>query len=600
MDEVAKGNAPEFRTREEIAEWLEGKPREWSFALAAQAALRLLPLVSRALPSRNADGERLQRFLQLISAVFQCTAIGRVATKYPPRRIDAASAAFAAFSAASAAKAYARPDDTDDAFALTFAATLAAFAANAVNAANAFAHVDDFADAGDASAWEALTADARFLAAGGAPSALAVEPLWREHTPQRIEAAWAQLRRALPEGEHWEVWINWYEAQRIKSRWNEKKEFIYASVPLEVWEQGHVAANTWIFEELQKLKRKKPRREDRGRDDHDLIEQSPAPTSFRIVGDKIDAAQETADSIDETIASAFYDEAKRKARELRERLERAQADKRLQTNLALLEARLGGSLADVNVGHLLPSLYSLERDFNVYNSEDGRKEHSLELIAALGDAAGAVRDFVSLFPKVRLIEAEALALRIVQRPETQDEIAEQGRRAIAAASESPHVTPAAASAVQDTEKSVTIARDADERARQLSYLVLDLRNFTRAGLALVLKEAGGLAGDCWLDIRKKVPPVVGTLTRISLFAFGLSTLVDQLAPAKIKLLKEVGGVARDLGKAIEDGAPPKVSDKPSAPEKNESESSPPRDSRRAEKAAPHAKSGNRAPQRRKR
>ena len=258
-------------------------------------------------------------------------------------------------------------------------------------------------------------------------------------------------------------------------------------MPRDVWQRGHVAANGWIYEELQKLKRKKPRREDTALDDREFVEQSSAPTSFRIVGDKIDAVPDTTASIDETIAAAFYDEAKRKARELRERLERAQADKRLQTNLALLEARLGASLADVSVGHLLPSLYSLERDFNVYNSEEGRKEHSLELIAALGDAAGAVRDFVSLFPKVRLIEAEALALRIVQQPEMQEDIAEQGRKAIAAATEFSLVTSAAASALQDTHKSVTTARDADERAHQLSYLVLDLRNFARADIALALK-----------------------------------------------------------------------------------------------------------------
>jgi hypothetical protein len=446
---------------------------------------------------------------------------------------------------------------------------------------------------------DAFRNDARFLSEGGAPSELADESVWRNGVPSTAAYAWTQLWSALPKDEHWDVWIDWYEARLKKSRWSKKRELIYASVPLDVWEQGHVAANTWIYEELQKLKRKKPRPADEALDDHDLIEQSPAPTSFRIVGDKIDAALETAASIDETIAAVFYDEARRKARELRERLERAQADKRLQTNLALLEARLGGSLADVSVGHLLPSLYSLERDFNVYNSEDGRKEHSLELIAALGDAAGAVRDFVSLFPKVRLIEAEALALRIVQQPEAQEEIAEQGRKAIAAAHESPLVTPAAASALQDTEQSVTTARDADERARQLSYLVLDLRNFARAGVALALKEIGGLAGDCWVDIRKKVPPAVGTLTRISLFAFGLSTLVDQLAPAKIKLLKDVGGVARDLGHAIQEGAP-KASDRPSASEKGESKSQSRRDSHDAEKDAARSNRGSRIARKRKR
>lgn len=549
--------------------------------------MRVLPLVSEI--SQQEMNDRISLLLLLSSAAFRCVAIGRIAAKYPTRPFDRAAVDAAGY----AARVAAFTARTDEFAGAAYATDAAADAAFAVTAGTSFTPAFD-------ANWKAVSRDAHFLANGGSASTLIAEPLWFGDAWQPIPTNWSRLRSTLPEDQNWKVWIDWYEAGLKKSRWSMKRELIYASVPLNIWEQGHVAANTWIYEELQNLKQKKPRREDRALDDREFAEQSPAPTSFRIVGDKIDAAPETAASIDETIAAAFYDEAKRKARELRERLERAQADKRLQANLALLEARLGAALADVSVGHLLPSLYSLERDFNVYNSQDGRKEHSLELIAALGDAAGAVRDFVSLFPKVRLIEAEALALRIVQQPELQEDIAEQGRRAIAAASESPHVTPAAASALQDTEKSVTIARDADERARQLSYLVLDLRNFARAGLALVLKEAGGLAGDCWVDIRKKVPPVVGTLTRISLFAFGLSTLVDQLAPAKIKLLKEVGGVARDLGKAIEDGAPAKLSERPSAPEKSESESSPPRESHRAEKTAPHAKSGNRTPQRRKR
>jgi hypothetical protein len=608
MDEITKGDAPELRTREEFEAWLKDKPRKFSIVLAARAALRVLPLVSRRALAEMVDrDERFELLLRVTSAVFRALAIGRAAARYPTRRIDRADAAdaYTADAYAAYADTYADTYAADDDAAAAAAAADAAYTAADADAADANADAAYAADAAalaadDDDAWRTLSRDTRFLADGGAPNALAVEPLWLDGAPKWAAAAWARLRDALPESEHWEVWIDWYEARLKKSRWSEKKELIYVSVPLDVWEQGHVAANTWIYEELQTLKRKKPRPTNEALDGREFVEQSPAPTSFRIVGDKIDAAPETAASIDETIAAAFYEEAKRKARDLRERLERAQADKRLQANLALLEARLGGSLADVSVGHLLPSLYSLERDFNVYNSEDGRKEHSLELIAALGDAAGAVRDFVSLFPKVRLIEAEALALRIVQQPETQNEIAEQGRKAIATASESPHVTPAAASALQDTEKSVTTARDADERARQLSYLVLDLANLARAAIVLGTKEVGGFAGDCWREIRNRAPSRVGKLAALGVTLYGLSALAEHLPLEKINLLRDIGGVAEKLGRLIDEKPLPKANDKPSAPAKSDSVSPPRRDSRGAEKNAPHAKTGNRTLQKRKR
>jgi hypothetical protein len=200
-----------------------------------------------------------------------------------------------------------------------------------------------------------------------------------------------------------------------------------------------------------------------------------------------------------------------------------------------------------------------------------------------------VRDFVALFPKVRQIEAEALALRIVQQPEIHEEIAEQGRKAIAAASDSPHVTPAAESALRDTEKSVVTARDADERARQLSYLVLDLANFARAGIVLAAKEVGGFAGDCWREIRSRVPSRIGKLAALGVTLYGLSTLAEHLPLEKIKLLRDLGSVTEKLGKLIEDKPPPKASDTASTSEPNESTPPPKRDSRATDSnPPPHA------------
>ena len=67
---------------------------------------------------------------------------------------------------------------------------------------------------------------------------------------------------------------------------------------------------------------------------NELLKQKAAPYAFRVVNGKIDVAPEDAVAIDEQTARDFHAEAKRKAAELRDRLARAQADKRLQDSLA--------------------------------------------------------------------------------------------------------------------------------------------------------------------------------------------------------------------------------------------------------------------------
>ena len=106
------------------------------------------------------------------------------------------------------------------------------------------------------------------------------------------------------------------------------------------------------------------------------LQQRPAAFQFQVVGDKIDALPDDARPIDAETARDFYDEAKRKGHDLRDRLQRTQADENIRAHVDLLLTRLGLSYSDMRPGLMLSALRSLEFDVRAYDGEEGRRELS--------------------------------------------------------------------------------------------------------------------------------------------------------------------------------------------------------------------------------
>jgi hypothetical protein len=74
-----------------------------------------------------------------------------------------------------------------------------------------------------------------------------------EPSPPGASSSWRDLVAALPKDQDWDVWTDWYEA-RLKGRADpEEIDRIYATVPLEKWDEGPAAANAWIKAELARL-----------------------------------------------------------------------------------------------------------------------------------------------------------------------------------------------------------------------------------------------------------------------------------------------------------------------------------------------------------
>jgi len=79
-------------------------------------------------------------------------------------------------------------------------------------------------------------------------------PLWPVEHPIWADEAWSTLQSALPKGEDWAVWTGWYQDRLNGTNYDETRELVFATVPLDVWKKGSKAANAWIRTELNKLR----------------------------------------------------------------------------------------------------------------------------------------------------------------------------------------------------------------------------------------------------------------------------------------------------------------------------------------------------------
>ena len=267
-----RGTELELDDRNTLEGWLKAEGPDVVVAIAARAALRVAPLVVRA-GRKTMDAKNVSAFLVLTGAAFRANALARVAGKYPARANELHAAACAAAARVAAARAAARAASTNATALLAVAAALAAALAAADAAARAAPSAAPLAGpfaapvaapfagaaraapfvaaiaAADAAVRMEIRSDALALLEAGAYK-LADLRLWSHGRPDWAEDSWEELKAALPQDEDWDVWIDWYEDRlRGRSR-GEAYELTFASVPLDVWDQGPAAANAWIREHL--------------------------------------------------------------------------------------------------------------------------------------------------------------------------------------------------------------------------------------------------------------------------------------------------------------------------------------------------------------
>jgi hypothetical protein len=241
--------AGDVEDRAWVENWLRGQSREVLLAIAGRTELRVSALIVRALqgqPPANLD--HLVR--QLASSVLRAGALARVAAKYPEPLYGLHEAAGEAVNFA--VNTFRIASHSTAAFGAVRAAASTATAIVSEPKTNTMNAVVGALDATvGVSAMtvilQEIRADAAIIRSQSRRAAELMDlPHWSHGVPRWAEIAWTELRALLPNGEDWDVWIDWYEERLRGGSRGEEYELPFARVPQEEWDKGPAAANAWI------------------------------------------------------------------------------------------------------------------------------------------------------------------------------------------------------------------------------------------------------------------------------------------------------------------------------------------------------------------
>ncbi len=307
------------------------------------------------------------------------------------------------------------------------------------------------------------------------------------------------------------------------------------------------------------------------------LRQLPAAFRFRIQDDKIDVLPEHADVTDFDTAKDLHAELIAKANGLRSRLSSTNSDQRAQRSVERLLEALAARIEDVRPGVLLSRSRSIEADRNAFDTEEARRELFPDAIAMLDDVLLSLQDLLAIYPVVRKIETERLALSIQRDPTLLDAVAAELETIKKEASVSEAVTGAVVAALKENDPDIKAARTLDVLAGLLADTLLVVRNFGSvavtyvhkhgesaasalgAGLARAGSELKELGGNSWEAAKINLPEGVGAAARILPVGLVIALLANIAGP--VAGLAALSGGFKQLAKAINKlkgvGDPPK-------------------------------------------
>lgn len=299
--------------------------------------------------------------------------------------------------------------------------------------------------------------------------------------------------------------------------------------------------------------------------------QRPAAYRFGLRNGKIDALPDHLETLDGDTANDLWREVVTKARAFQERLHQTNSSQRVRHSVQRLLEALGQQVQAVRPGVLLSRTRSIEADRYAFGNDEGRKELFPDAMSLMDDLLLSLQDLLSVFPIVREIEAERLALSISEEGATIEEILNHASIIKQSAQGSEVVSSSAVAALKENDPEIEETKNQITRSRLVADQLLVIRNFASAVARLVddfstrataasksvvestKTEIGEVASESWSEIKKNFPRGVGTASRIAPIIL-LIALLGQVSAPLAGIAAAVAGF-KPLVKAIKKLAP---------------------------------------------
>lgn len=231
--------------------------------------------------------------------------------------------------------------------------------------------------------------------------------------------------------------------------------------------------------------------------DASASQQVPAAFRFRVYDGKLEVLSETAETIDSSTAEDFYNEISHKLHDFILSLEGSNIDRRVKSSAEMMLSGLGKSFPDVRPGVVLSRMRSMEAIRDAFSTDEGREALFPGAVAAIDDICLSGRDLLAIFPIVREIERQRLALGLERTSEFVSDIENLAKEVNSIASGSDIVAKSAVAALAENDLGIEQADTVNQKADLLADKLLVIRNFVSETVRLSFDSGLSFINGAW-------------------------------------------------------------------------------------------------------